>query len=66
MKVKVFSKSGGYFTRDSKILARLEQEINSWLESTKDIKVVDIKQSACGGSVEPAKYLVSIWYEIDH
>jgi len=59
MKVKIFSESGRYFGK-SKTSARLEQEINAWLESQPGIKVVDIKQSAYGGSFEPGQHLISV------
>ena len=63
MKVKMFSKCGRYFGK-SNIAASLEGEINVWLESEPEIKVVDIKQTSCGGSLEPGKHLISVWYEI--
>lgn len=65
MKVKIFSKSGSILSQESKVLANLEQEINSWLESNPDIKILDIKQSSCGGSLETAKHLITVWYETD-
>jgi|TARA_B100000809_G_scaffold110382_2_gene108935 hypothetical protein len=63
MKVKMFSKCGRYFGK-SNIAASLEGEINVWLESEPEIKVVDIKQTSCGGSLEPGQHLISVWYEI--
>jgi hypothetical protein len=63
MKVKIFSKCGRYFGK-SNIAASLEGEINVWLESEPEIKVVDIKQTSCGGSLEPGQHLISVWYEI--
>ena len=63
MKVKMFSKCGRYFGK-SNIAASLEGEINVWLESEPEIKVVDIKQTSCGGSFEPGQHLISVWYEI--
>jgi|TARA_B110000196_G_C21037027_1_gene610498 hypothetical protein len=63
MKVKMFSKCGRYFGK-SNIAAGLESEINIWLESEPGIKVVDIKQTSCGGSLEPGQHLISVWYEI--
>ena len=62
MKAKVFSIYGRYFGK-SNIAASLEGEINVWLESEPGIKVVDIKQTSCGGSLEPGQHLVSVWYE---
>ena len=63
MKVKTFSKCGRYFGK-SNITAGLESEINIWLESEPGIKMVDIKQTSCGGSFEPGQHLISVWYEI--
>ena len=44
MKVKIFSKCGGYFSKSSKISLHLEQEINTWLESHPGIKIIKIKK----------------------
>ena len=63
MKVKMFSKCGRYFGK-SNIAASLEGEINVWLESEPEIKVINIKQTSCGGSLEPGQHLISVWYEI--
>jgi hypothetical protein len=63
MKVKIFAKCGGYFDKSSKISSELEKEVNTWLESHSGIKIINIKQSSCGGSLEPAKHIISIWYE---
>jgi len=65
MKVKIFSKCGGYFSKLSKISSNLEQEINTWLESHPEIKIIEIKQSSCGGSADPAKHIISVWYETE-
>jgi len=65
MKVKIFSKCGGFFGKLSKILSDLEQEINTWLESHPGIKIIEIKQSSCGGSADPAKHIISVWYETE-
>jgi hypothetical protein len=43
----------------------LETEINNWLSQNPKIKVVDIKQSASGGSYNPSLWLISVWYEDD-
>ena len=59
MKVKMFSKCGRYFGK-SNIAASLEGEINVWLESEPEIKVVDIKQTSCGGSLEPGQHHISV------
>ena len=41
----------------------IESEINSWLQQNPGIKVVDIKQSASGGSFADSMWLISVWYE---
>jgi hypothetical protein len=41
----------------------LENEINRWLLDHANIKIVDIKQSASGGSWKPSLWLISVWYE---
>jgi hypothetical protein len=43
----------------------LETEINNWLSQNPKIKVVDIKQSASGGSYNASLWLISVWYEDD-
>jgi len=65
MKTKIFKVSGYriYFGNKPKSKQVLEDEINNWLEANSDIKIVDIKQSCCGGSLEPSQTIVSIWYE---
>ena len=65
MQVKIFSKCGGYFSKLSKISSHLEQEVNAWLESHQGIKIIDVKQSSCGGSAEPSKHIISVWYETE-
>lgn len=65
MKVKIFSKSAGYFSQLSTASDLLEQEVNTWLERHPSIKICDITQSSCGGSVEPSKHIISIWYETE-
>ncbi|MGC8666875.1 MAG: hypothetical protein ACP5VE_02000 [Chthonomonadales bacterium] len=40
-----------------------EAEINAWLRNNPGIKVVDIKQSASGGSLAGSLWLISVWYE---
>ena len=63
MKTKIFATSGGYFRRISKTALYLQEEINAWLNANPGIKIIDIKQSACGGSADPSKIIISIWYE---
>ena len=61
MKVKLFAKKDSFFARRKNL--DLENEINEWLKKNPSIKVIEIKQSASGGSMEPATWLVSVWYE---
>jgi hypothetical protein len=63
MKVKVFAVSAGYFTSFSSTGAKLECAINTWLEQHPNIRITGIKQSSSGGSAEPSKIIVSVWYE---
>jgi len=64
MKVKLFKKSGNsFFKRKASSKELLEFEINNWLEMNSEIEIKDIKQSCCGGSLEPSITVVSIWYE---
>lgn len=63
MKTKIFAISGGYFRGISKTASYLEREINAWINANPGIKIIDIKQSSCGGSAEPSKIIISIWYE---
>jgi hypothetical protein len=70
MRAKLFWKnqpgrpSAGLFRGLSFKNARdLENEINAWLQQTPKIKVIDIKQSASGGSFAESLWLISVWYE---
>ncbi len=65
MKTKIFKVSGYqfYFGNKPKSKQVLENEINDWLDANSGIKIVDIKQSCCGGSFNPSLTVVSIWYE---
>ncbi|MBL7014670.1 MAG: hypothetical protein ISR83_09675 [Candidatus Marinimicrobia bacterium] len=62
MKVKLFLTNEKLFKKDQSSV-KLEDEINSWLENHSEIKIVKIKQSSCGGSMDPAKHLISVWYD---
>ena len=63
MKVKVFQTTGKQFGSTSRVISQFEQDINHWLENNPKINITNIKQSSCGGSLEAAKHLISIWYE---
>ncbi|MHC4116727.1 MAG: hypothetical protein ACYSWO_04385 [Planctomycetota bacterium] len=57
MKMKLFGKEG------SKKVLGLEEEVNSWLDQHPNIKIIDIRQSASGGSMADTKLYISVWYE---
>jgi hypothetical protein len=40
-----------------------ESEINSWLAANPRVTVVEIHQSASGGSYAHSLWLISVWYE---
>ena len=63
MLVKMFARASGHFTSVGRAATKLEREINAWLEANPGIRVVQMKQSSSGGSFEPSKLWVSIWYE---
>ena len=54
MQVKLFN---GGNARD------LEAEINAWLRGNSQIRIVDIRQSASGGSFAESLWMISVWYE---
>lgn len=62
MKVKMFFKKELEKGKEINIQA-LDEEINAWLEQNPNIKVIDIKQSASGGSVNRSSICISLWYE---
>jgi hypothetical protein len=59
MKVKFFSRLG--LKPDHR--QGLEDEVNAWLEQNWDVKIIDIKQSASGGSWARPQFFVTIIYE---
>lgn len=62
MKVKLFARDN-MMGKKGKGQFDLENDINDWLEKNSSIKVISIKQSACGGSFDKPKLFVSVWYE---
>ena len=42
---------------------KLEGEVNAWLADHPGVRVILVKQSSCGGSAEPSKHVVTVWYE---
>jgi len=68
MKVKLFWKNNplgpsGLFVYSNENARVIESEINRWLSQHPGIKIVDIRQSASGGSFGASLWLISIWYE---
>lgn len=60
----LWSKGKGWFVfNDSRNAQGLEVEINAWLQQNPKIKVVDVKQSASGGSFASSLWLISVWYD---
>jgi hypothetical protein len=62
MKMKLFSKQKPLGNKGTNQLD-FQNEINDWLEKAPSIKVISIKQSACGGSMESPQLFISVWYE---
>lgn len=65
LKVKFFGSTTPLktsFSGKDTISQVIESEINTWLLKNPDIDVVEIKQSAAGGSFASTKLLVSVWY----
>ena len=64
MKVKIFKKSGhSFFSRKPSSRVLLENEVNEWLEQNNDVDIKYVKQSCCGGSLEPSITVISVWYD---
>jgi len=63
MRVKFFSRMGwkGYYRPEDH--QGLEDEVNTWLEQNRGVKVLDIRQSASGGSLARPQLFVTILYE---
>jgi len=57
MKMKLFEVEG------SKKVKKLEEEVNTWLDTNPGIEIKEIKQSTSGGSFAETKFYISIWYE---
>jgi hypothetical protein len=63
MKVKFFSRLGWTGSYKPNLHQGLEDEVNTWLEQNRDVKIIDIKQSASGGSWARPQFFVTIIYE---
>ena len=61
MKVKLFGRINT--SKKGLNVLELENDINTWLEENPNIKIIDIKQSSNGGSMQNTKLIFSIWYE---
>ncbi len=61
MKMKLFFMSN-LEKRKRVNLQSLEDEVNAWLGQNPNINVVNIKQSASGGSFNPTSLSISVWY----
>ncbi len=73
MRVKLFWKNepmarGGFLSSNpkGKCAQDYETEINAWLRDNQQVRIVDIKQSASGGSFAGSLWLISLWYEEAH
>lgn len=63
MKSKIFFRKKTWSDSSVSFSKAVEQEINDWLAAHPAIRIVDIRQSSSGGSLEPAAIATSIWYE---
>ena len=63
MLVKIFVMREGYFSSIAKATSDLEEEINLWLRANPYVQIRNIEQSSCGGSMEPSRTVVSVWYQ---
>jgi len=64
MRVKMFSRIGLAGSYKAENHLELENEVNAWLEQNPTIKIVDIKQSACGGSGwSRPQFFITVVYE---
>ncbi len=61
MQIKLFGKADK--KQDGSCLRELEGEINHWLKENLTIKIVNILQSASGGSLSYRKIFITVWYE---
>jgi hypothetical protein len=63
MKVKFFSRIGLMWSYKTEDHQGLEDEVNAWLEQNRDVKIIDIRQSASGGSWARPQFFVTVIYE---
>ena len=63
MRVKFFMRGGFMGSYKPDRHRELEDEVNAWLDENPDIKVMDIKQSASGGSWVRPQLFFAVLYE---
>ena len=65
MQIEMFDAySSGFINRINRnMMDSVEDQVNRWLDSNPDVRVVEVKQSAAGGSWGPIQLLISVWYE---
>lgn len=63
MRVKFFMRGGYVGSYKPEHHRELEDEVNAWLERNPGIKVIDIKQSASGGSWAKPQLFIAVLYE---
>ncbi len=65
MKTKLFlARKFEWYISDREFCARIERELNEWLEAHPNIKIVEIVQSFSSGSIFQGMSLyISVWYE---
>jgi hypothetical protein len=63
MKSRIFFRKQSWLGSSADFSRDIELEVNDWLAAHPAIKVIDIKQSSSGGSLEPSAIAISIWYD---
>ena len=65
MQLKIFNAySSGFINRiNQNMLDSIQDQVNRWLKDNPEVSVVDVKQSAAGGSWGPIQLMISVWYE---
>ncbi len=65
LKVKFFGSNNPLkttFSGKEHFFEVIEREINTWLLTKQNIDIVEIKQSASGGSLSHSQVMISVWY----
>ena len=66
MRVKIFGATGRGWSHNrltDSTLESVEAQVNQWLETNPDHKVVRVEQSAAGGGWGHMQLVLSVWYE---